>query len=79
MFHHDGTLLARYPHAESMIGRVFKPGPLRLRAQARTGFVSERLISPIDGEDRPHAEPTLEAELGSHHVREHRTADVGNT
>jgi diguanylate cyclase (GGDEF)-like protein len=52
MFHHDGTLLARYPHTESMIGRVFKPGPLRLRAQARTGFVTERLLSPIDGEDR---------------------------
>jgi diguanylate cyclase (GGDEF)-like protein len=52
MFHHDGTLLARYPHAESMIGRVFKPGPLRLRAQAKTGFVTERLVSPIDGEHR---------------------------
>jgi diguanylate cyclase (GGDEF)-like protein len=52
MFHHDGTLLARYPHAESMIGRVFEPGPLRLRAQMRTGIVTERLISPIDGEHR---------------------------
>jgi len=52
MFHHDGTLLARYPHAESMIGRVFEPGPLRLRAQAKTGFVTERLVSPIDGEHR---------------------------
>ena len=32
MFHHDGTLLARHPHVEAMIGRNFKPGPLRQRA-----------------------------------------------
>ena len=52
MLHHDGTLLARYPHVDSMIGRVFEPGPLRLRAQARTGLATEQLISPIDGQAR---------------------------
>jgi hypothetical protein len=45
LFHHDGALLARYPHAESMIGRVFKPGSLRLRAQARTGFATDQQTS----------------------------------
>ena len=28
MFHRDGTLLARYPHVEAMIGRNFKAGPV---------------------------------------------------
>ena len=28
MFHRDGTMLARYPHTESMIGQQFKSAPL---------------------------------------------------
>ena len=52
MFHHDGTLLARHPHVETMIGRKFEPGPLRRRAQAERGHASGRLISPFDGQDR---------------------------
>jgi diguanylate cyclase (GGDEF)-like protein len=52
MFHYDGTLLARHPQVEAMIGRKFKPGPLRLRAQSEIGYGTLRLISPIDGQDR---------------------------
>jgi diguanylate cyclase (GGDEF)-like protein len=52
MFHQDGTLLARHPHVEAMIGRKFKPDPLRLRAQSQIGYGTIRLVSPIDGEDR---------------------------
>ena len=38
MFHRDGTLLARYPHVDAMIGQNFEPRPaLRLAASsART-------------------------------------------
>ncbi len=28
MFHRDGTMLARYPHADPMIGKKFKTAPL---------------------------------------------------
>jgi len=52
MFHHDGTLLARHPQVESMIGQKFEPGPLRLRAQSKIGYATGRLISPIDSQDR---------------------------
>jgi diguanylate cyclase (GGDEF)-like protein len=52
MFHQDGTLLARHPHVEAMIGRKFKPDPLRPRAQSQIGYGTIRLVSPIDGEDR---------------------------
>ena len=34
MFHGDGTMLARYPHVEEMIGKKFKSAPLM---QARAG------------------------------------------
>jgi diguanylate cyclase (GGDEF)-like protein len=52
MFHHDGTLLARYPHVDAMIGQKFDPGPLSLRAQSDIGYGTVRLISPVDGQDR---------------------------
>jgi diguanylate cyclase (GGDEF)-like protein len=53
MFDHEGTLLARYPHTEAMIGRKFKGSPLLqliLSKQADHGTM--RLQSPIDGGDR---------------------------
>jgi diguanylate cyclase (GGDEF)-like protein len=52
MFHHDGTLLARYPHVDAMIGQKFDLGPLSLRAQSDIGYGTVRLISPVDGQDR---------------------------
>ena len=55
MFHRDGTLLARYPHADAMIGQNFADGPVlpddpvegrprnpaagQSRSMARTGWV----------------------------------------
>lgn len=51
LLHRDGTLLARYPHIESMIGQNFKTAPVQqLLSKAEFGTI--RLISPIDGEDR---------------------------
>jgi diguanylate cyclase (GGDEF)-like protein len=52
MFHNDGTLLARYPHARRMIGRNFRHGPL-LKSIAITGnHATLRVTSPVDGLDR---------------------------
>lgn len=51
LLHRDGTLLARYPHIEAMIGRNFKSAPVQqLLTQSDHGTI--RLLSPIDGEDR---------------------------
>ena len=51
LFHADGTLLARHPHVESLIGRNFRPGPLRQLALSR-GYATRRLTSPLDGLER---------------------------
>ena len=49
--HRDGTLLARYPHVEDMIGRNFRTARIQqLLARANQGSV--RWVSPVDGEDR---------------------------
>ena len=49
--HRDGTLLARYPHVEEMIGRNFRSAPTQqLLSKADHG--TTRWISAIDGEDR---------------------------
>jgi diguanylate cyclase (GGDEF)-like protein len=51
MLHRDGTMLARYPHVDAMIGQNFNAAPAqRLLTKANHGTI--RLISPIDGEDR---------------------------
>jgi diguanylate cyclase (GGDEF)-like protein len=51
LLHRDGTLLARYPHIEEMIGRNFRTAPVQqILSKAEHGTI--RLISPIDGEDR---------------------------
>jgi diguanylate cyclase (GGDEF)-like protein len=51
MFHRDGTMLARYPHVEAMIGRNFRAAPVQ-QILARADHGTTRLISPVDGEDR---------------------------
>ena len=51
MMHSDGTLLARYPHAEAMIGRNLQAWTPPLMP-AGEDHASMRLISPVDGEDR---------------------------
>jgi len=52
MHHRDGTLLARYPHVDEMIGKNFKTGAAgQLQVFERPSSTS-RLTSPIDGRDR---------------------------
>ena len=52
MFHRDGTLLARYPHSDSMIGQNFADGPFFRNILSKGDQGTLRLISPIDGQDR---------------------------
>jgi diguanylate cyclase (GGDEF)-like protein/PAS domain S-box-containing protein len=52
MHHRDGTLLARHPHVEEMIGRNFKTGPALQQRVFELNRDSSRLISPIDGKER---------------------------
>jgi diguanylate cyclase (GGDEF)-like protein/PAS domain S-box-containing protein len=52
MFHRDGTMLARYPHAEPMIGKKFETAPL-LRSVVTTGRPQTlRVQSPVDDQYR---------------------------
>src|SRR5436305_4415621 len=53
MIAQDGTLLARYPHNEGLIGRSFKGGALlELVRPPKSDHSTMRLNSPIDGEPR---------------------------
>jgi diguanylate cyclase (GGDEF)-like protein/PAS domain S-box-containing protein len=52
MHHRDGTLLARFPHADGMLGRNFKTGSDEQRKVFELSQHTTRLISPIDGETR---------------------------
>ncbi|MBH5370877.1 bifunctional diguanylate cyclase/phosphodiesterase [Bradyrhizobium glycinis] len=48
----EGKLLARYPHAEELIGRNFKDAPLMQKALAEGGQQTLRGRSPVTGEER---------------------------
>ncbi|MDP1881863.1 MAG: PAS-domain containing protein, partial [Bradyrhizobium sp.] len=52
MHHRDGTLLARHPHVEELIGRNFKTGPAHQQPLFDKDHGSTRLASPMDGRDR---------------------------
>src|SRR4051794_29374621 len=52
MMHNDGTLLARYPRVEAMIGQKFANAPLLQRVLNGNGAQTLRLQSPIDNVDR---------------------------
>ena len=52
MYHRNGTLLARYPHVEEMIGSNFTSGPVHRLILSKTDHGTIRLTSPIDGIDR---------------------------
>jgi diguanylate cyclase (GGDEF)-like protein len=52
MFHRDGTLLARYPHADRMIGQNFGEGPFFQHTLLTANHATLRIISPVDGQDR---------------------------
>jgi len=52
MHHRDGTLLARYPHLDEMIGRNFKTGAANQQRVFELAHTTSRLTSPLDGEAR---------------------------
>ena len=59
MVHRDGTLLARYPHNNSMIGMNFKNDGMFQTFIAKGGSVMGEFKSPLDGGDRLGAAHTL--------------------
>jgi diguanylate cyclase (GGDEF)-like protein len=52
MHHHDGVLLARYPHVEGIIGKNFREGQTPQAALLSLDHGTARLISPVDGVER---------------------------
>ena len=52
MFHADGTLMARYPHADHMIGQKFKSAALLQRVLSQGSQQTLLVHSPIDHTDR---------------------------
>jgi diguanylate cyclase (GGDEF)-like protein len=52
MYHSDGTLLARYPHVEEMIGSNFADAPVHRQVLSKSDHGTIRLTSPIDGVER---------------------------
>jgi diguanylate cyclase (GGDEF)-like protein/PAS domain S-box-containing protein len=52
MFHTDGTMLARFPHVDELMGKKLPKAPLLHRILARGGVQTLRMESPIDREDR---------------------------
>src|SRR5260221_333530 len=52
MYHRDGTVLARYPHVEAMIGRNFATGQMHREILSKSDHGTMRLTSPLDGLDR---------------------------
>ncbi len=52
MFHADGTLIARHPHAASMIGQKFANAPLVNGVRTHGGIRIMRIKSPVDGQER---------------------------
>ena len=52
MYHRDGTLLARYPHIDAMIGKNFATGQMHRQILSRSNRGTMRLSSPLDGLDR---------------------------
>jgi diguanylate cyclase (GGDEF)-like protein/PAS domain S-box-containing protein len=52
MHHHNGVLLARYPHVEEIIGKNFKEGQTPQAALLSLDHGTARLTSPVDGMER---------------------------
>jgi diguanylate cyclase (GGDEF)-like protein len=52
LFHADGTLLARHPHVDSMVGQNFAAAPIHQQILSRSDPGTMQLESPIDGFDR---------------------------
>jgi diguanylate cyclase (GGDEF)-like protein/PAS domain S-box-containing protein len=60
LFHRDGTMLARYPDAGSMVGQKFKTAPLVQQVLAHGGQQTLRVQSPVDNSDRLGSAAALE-------------------
>ena len=52
MIHRDGTVIARYPHEDNIIGRNVADAPAFRKALARGGNIAGRFVSSVDAEDR---------------------------
>jgi diguanylate cyclase (GGDEF)-like protein len=52
MYHRDGTLLARYPHIDAMIGSNISASPIYQEVIAQSDHGTLRRTSPIDGQER---------------------------
>ncbi|MET0221016.1 MAG: EAL domain-containing protein [Tardiphaga sp.] len=52
MIHRNGTVLARYPRKDTVIGQNIADSPMFQDVWAEGGTMSGRNISPIDGEDQ---------------------------
>jgi diguanylate cyclase (GGDEF)-like protein len=52
MFHNDGTLLARYPQVDNMLGWNFRTGAVPKFEQWNPNSGTLRLSSPLDGQHR---------------------------
>lgn len=52
LYQSDGTLLARFPHVEEMIGTKFQNGPVHREVLSKADHGTIRETSPIDGIDR---------------------------
>jgi len=52
MFHADGTMLARYPHVDGLIGKNFSTAPLLQRVREQGKQQTLRVQSPVDQTDR---------------------------
>jgi diguanylate cyclase (GGDEF)-like protein len=51
MFHRDGTMMARYPHIDDLIGQNFSHGPF-FQVLSTADHGSARRKSAVDGQDR---------------------------
>jgi diguanylate cyclase (GGDEF)-like protein/PAS domain S-box-containing protein len=52
MFHADGTLMARYPNTDQLIGEKFKSAPLLERVLSQGGQQTLRVHSPVDNTEK---------------------------
>jgi len=52
MYHSDGTLLARHPHIERMIGSHIRASTIYRRILSQSSHGTIRSTSPIDGQER---------------------------
>jgi diguanylate cyclase (GGDEF)-like protein/PAS domain S-box-containing protein len=52
MLHRDGTMLARHPHVDAMIGQKFNNATLFNKVLTEGGYQTLRVQSPVDNQDK---------------------------